>query len=194
MAVKTAVFITNLHPIIISDRSPQCLTQIGVGPAHTITESGEHERWPRARWRIHTHCMEQVCKTRAARSFQLISGFYNIGRARVLATCLMADPRALCGTCSKANPGAARDTLLSYRAGHEWTHLTICAWVLSKYLTFSPLLPEKPRSGRSMLYSSGQVTHHGAGTVTSAIRGCLGGHAGPTRPSAGRQGTVREFV
>ena len=38
------LFIPNLHVIIISERSPQTLTQIGVGPAHTITESGESER------------------------------------------------------------------------------------------------------------------------------------------------------
>ena len=57
-----------------------------------------------------------------------------IGRTRVLATCVMADVRTLYGMCSKADPCVARDTLLSYRAGHEWTHLTVCAWVCHNIL------------------------------------------------------------
>ena len=44
-----------------------------------------------------------------------------------------------------------------------------------------PLRPAKSRSGRGMLYSSGRVAHHRAVTLTSASRGCPGGHAGPTR-------------
>ena len=62
------------------------------------------------------------------------------------------------------------------------------------HLSFSPILPAKPRSGRGTLYSSGRVAHHGAGTLICASRGCPGGHARPTRPSACRRGTIREFV
>ena len=60
-----------------------------------------------------------------------------------------------------------------------------------------PLRPAKPRSGRGVLCSSdrsGPKAHHRAGRLTSANRGCPGGHVGPTTPSAGRRGTVREFV
>jgi len=86
-----------------------------------------------------------------------------IGRTRALATCVMADLCALYGMCSKADPCAARDTLLSYRAEHKWTHLTVCAWVRHNIVpsvlpgghgcsprmanVFSPLRPAKLRSG-----------------------------------------------
>ena len=57
-----------------------------------------------------------------------------IGQTRALAMCVMVDRCTLYGMCSKADPCVARDTLLSYRAGHEWTHLTVCAWVCHNIL------------------------------------------------------------
>ena len=100
-----------------------------------------------------------------------------IGRA--LTTCVMAlkwirTEDVVWNVLSKADPCAARDTL-SCRAGHEWTHLAVCAWVHHNIVPSvlvggrgcsprtanvpPPLRPAKLRSGRGMLCSSGHVVH-----------------------------------
>ena len=94
-----------------------------------------------------------------------------IEQTRALATCAMADPRTLYGMCSKADPCTARDTLLSYRAGHDWTHLTVCAWV-RHYIVPSVHAGGRGYSPRTMASDAaiGLRGAHGAGAVTGAGR------------------------
>ena len=96
--------------------------------------------------------------------------------------------------------------------GTNSTYLVlVCAWVYPNTLpsvlaggrgwsprtadVSSPLRPAKPRSGRGLLYSSGRVAHHGAGTLSSAKSGVPGWACGTDAtigPSSGHGPGVRE--
>ena len=141
-----------------------------------------------------------------------------IGRTRALVTCVMADPRALYGTCSRRQTCAPLTTLcycteqgtniplatLCYRTeqgmnGHIL--LSVHGFAITSYLRSlrtanvpSPLWPAKLRSGGSMLYSLGHVDAHGPGVLASAGRGRPSGCVRLTLPSAGHQGTAQGFV
>ena len=99
---------------------------------------------------------------------------------------------------------------VSYRAGHEWTHLTVCAWV--RHNIVPSILAGgcgcSPRTAMSSrLYGQlncdrqrhvlqlGPRGAHGAGTlIDQRWSGCPSRHARPTPLSAGHQGMAQGFV
>ena len=92
--------------------------------------------------------------------------------------------------CYRTEPGTKIHILLSVH-GFAITPYFRSLWMAN---VPSPLWPAKLRSGGGMLYSLGHVGAHGAGALTSAGRGSPSGHARPTLPSAGHQGTARGFL
>ena len=91
-------------------------------------------------------------------------------RTRALATCVMAEPRALYGMCSKADTYAARETCMDLPITmYLWPSLA-AADSPRMVNVFSSLRPAKLRSSRGVLYSVGRVGTRGAGVLIGTGR------------------------
>ena len=116
----------------------------------------------------------RVCGVEAARSFSTsISDTYwcsphahasRVMRTRALATCVMAEPRALYGMCSKADTYAARDTCMDLSITMYLRPSRAAADSPRMVNVFSSRRPAKLRSSRGM-YSAGHVGARGASAL-----------------------------
>ena len=90
-------------------------------------------------------------------------------RTRALATCVMAEPRALYGMCLKADTYAARETCMDLSIT-MYLRPSLAADSPRMVNVFSSLWPAKLRSSRGMLYSVGHVGACGAGALIGTGR------------------------
>ena len=91
-------------------------------------------------------------------------------RTRVLATCVMAEQRALYEMCSKADTYAACKTCMDLSVTMYLRPSLAAADSLRMVNVFPSLRPAKLRSSRGMLYSAGHVGARGASALISAGR------------------------
>jgi len=117
-----------------------------------------------------------VCEVKAVRSFSTKyrcshrAEASRVVQMRTLATCVMAEPRALYRMCSKADTYAARETCMDLSITMYLRPLLAAAdspWMVN---IFSSLRPAKLRSGRGVLCSAGRVGACGVGALIGAGR------------------------